>query len=248
MPINHPYDPRYNAKIYIPKLTEEERRARATPLENLRGLGFRTATPAAPGALPSPPEIATAEIATPQDPTPEAPTVETPTAEVPTAEVPTPEPVAQEDPAPDYLPAAWEVVFAAFPELYPEHSERVCAAVAAPGVAHAPRSNAPWRTGLPPASSQRRAAHWVVLSACETSAQREHGLSSPCFSGDSVARCAGSKTRTPLWQRPDGNHSQPLSRRADAPIHAEPPPSTETDRQTRWTESRRRACRGAPCP
>jgi len=50
MPINQPYDPRFNAKLYIPKLTEEERRARATPLENLRGLRFRTETPAAAAA------------------------------------------------------------------------------------------------------------------------------------------------------------------------------------------------------
>ncbi len=32
MPIIHPCDPRYNAKLYIPKLTEEERRAQTTPL------------------------------------------------------------------------------------------------------------------------------------------------------------------------------------------------------------------------
>lgn len=43
MPANHPYDPRYNAKIYVPKLTEEQRRARATPLENLRRPKLRPA-------------------------------------------------------------------------------------------------------------------------------------------------------------------------------------------------------------
>lgn len=30
MSANHSYDPRYNTKLYVPKLTEEERRARAT--------------------------------------------------------------------------------------------------------------------------------------------------------------------------------------------------------------------------
>ena len=117
MPINHPYDPRYNAKVYIPKLTEEERKARATPLENLRGLRFRTVTPAAPVAPASSPHIETVEIATP-----EVPTVEAPTADVPTPELLTPEPAPQEDLAPDYVPAAWEVVFASFPELYPDHA------------------------------------------------------------------------------------------------------------------------------
>ena len=44
MPANQPYDPRYNAKIHVPKLTEGQRRARATPLENL--LRPRPAAPA----------------------------------------------------------------------------------------------------------------------------------------------------------------------------------------------------------
>lgn len=134
MPVNHPYDPRYNAKIYIPKLTEEERRARATPLENLRSLRFRSNAPA---AQPSPPKIARPEIATPQDPAPEPPTVETPTADVPMVDASAPEPAAQDDPAPDYHPAAWEVVFAAFPELYPEHAAWASVVATPPGDEHA---------------------------------------------------------------------------------------------------------------
>ena len=191
MPINHPYDPRFNAKIYVPKLTEEERRARATPLENLRGLRFRSDTPAAPAAPPSSPQIETVVIAPPQPVTPEIPTVEAPIADVTTLELSTPEPAPQEDLASDYIPAAWEVVFAAFPELYPDHAALACAAVAVPEVEHAPRSQAPerhramafssrpdaakkmhmagrveetpWRAGAPPASRQRREGHQVVL-------------------------------------------------------------------------------------
>lgn len=58
MPANQPYDPRYNAKIYVPKQTEEERRARATPLENLKGLRYRTESPAPPANIPVPAESA----------------------------------------------------------------------------------------------------------------------------------------------------------------------------------------------
>jgi hypothetical protein len=143
MPINHPYDPRHNPKVWFSKLTEEERRARATPLENLRGLRFRSETPAAPVAPASPPQIESVEIAPPQRLTPEVPTVEAPSADVPTLERSTPETVPQEDLAPDYVPAAWEVVFAAFPELYPEHAALACVDVAASGEEHAAPSPAP---------------------------------------------------------------------------------------------------------
>ena len=68
MPINHPYDPRYNAKVYVPKLTEEQRRARATPVENLRSLRFRSESPAAM----SPPSSAR-KAGNPAEPKEEAP-------------------------------------------------------------------------------------------------------------------------------------------------------------------------------
>jgi len=124
------------------------------------------------------------EFATTQPVTPEIPTVEAPIADVPTLELSTPEPAPQEDVAPDYVPAAWEVVFAAFPELYPDHAALACAAVAVSSEKHAPPSHAPerrralvftsrpvaakrmrtagsvadapWRTGVPPASRRRR--------------------------------------------------------------------------------------------
>lgn len=100
MQINQPYDPRYNPNVYVPKLTEEQRLARATPLENLRGLRFRSEAPAAP-----------------LQPEAEAPS---------TSEAPAPVPVpTQKTPEPRYVPSASEVVFAEFPELYPERCEQV---------------------------------------------------------------------------------------------------------------------------
>lgn len=102
-----PYDPRYNAKIYIPKLTEEERRARATPLENLRSLRFRTQVTTAPAPM----EAINPTPAAPPPPKDEAPTPVTP-APVPVPTVNTTEP--------RHIPSAREVVFAEFPELYRE--------------------------------------------------------------------------------------------------------------------------------
>lgn len=98
MPINQPYNPRYNAKLYVPKLTEEERRARATPLENLRGLRFRTVTPAAPVEVPIPTEVV-----------PDAPALPDNAA---------PQDVPVSVPAPDYIPTALEVIIAEFPEIF----------------------------------------------------------------------------------------------------------------------------------
>jgi len=104
MAVNHPYDPRFNAKLHIPKQTEEERRARATPLENLKGLRFRTETPSAPVPVPTPveslpPAPAPQDIAPPQD-------------------VPVPVPT------PDYIPTALEVVQAEFPEIFTQGENR----------------------------------------------------------------------------------------------------------------------------
>ncbi len=115
MPANRPYDPRYNAKLYVPKLTEAQRRARATPLESLRRPRPEATAPA---VLPPPPQATT--------PQPEI-------REVPIAEVPVPEPATQGAPSPDPIPEAWEVVFAQFPEIYPHHATPVLAAVGAPG-------------------------------------------------------------------------------------------------------------------
>ena len=98
MPINQPYDPRYNAKLYIPKLTEEQRRARATPLENLRSLRFRSELPAAPVEVPVPAESVT------QAPAPE--------------DIAAPQDVPVSAPAPDCRPTALEVVFAEFAEIF----------------------------------------------------------------------------------------------------------------------------------
>jgi hypothetical protein len=110
MQINQPYDPRYNPNVYVPKLTEEQRLARATPLENLRGLRFRSQTPAAP-LQPK------AEDPSPTQTAPTAPS---------TSEAPAPVPVpTQNTPEPRYVPSAREVVFAEFPELYPERCEQV---------------------------------------------------------------------------------------------------------------------------
>ncbi len=104
MPINQPYDPRYNPKVYVPKLTEEQRRARATPLENLRSLRFRSETPAAPLEAPIPTESVT-QAPAPQDSA-------------------TPQDVPVPAPAPGYRPTALEVVFAEFPEIFACQGER----------------------------------------------------------------------------------------------------------------------------
>lgn len=119
MPINQPYDPRYNAKIYVPKLTEEERRAHATPLENLRSLRFRTQVP----ATPSPVE---AVVSTPTAPRlSKAPTQIEPAVASP-GEAPTPVPVPPVNTTElRRRPSPAEVVFAEFPELYPERCGQV---------------------------------------------------------------------------------------------------------------------------
>lgn len=70
MQLNQPYDPRYNAKVYIPKLTEEQRLARATPLENLRGLRFRCQAPVAPVEAPIAVE-SLPQVPAPQDSAPQ---------------------------------------------------------------------------------------------------------------------------------------------------------------------------------
>jgi hypothetical protein len=100
MALNHPYDPRHNAKLHIPKQTEEERLARATPLENLKGLRFRTQTPAAQANAP-----------VPTDAVPEPPAL-------PDNAAPQDVPVSPQVPAPDYIPTALEVVRVEFPEIF----------------------------------------------------------------------------------------------------------------------------------
>lgn len=59
--MNRPYDPRYNANVYVPKLTEAQRQARATPVENLRSVRFRTETPAPEVEQPAPAEWGTTQ-------------------------------------------------------------------------------------------------------------------------------------------------------------------------------------------
>ncbi len=105
MPINQPYDPRHNPKVYVPKLTEEERRARATPLENLRGLRFRSQVPAAPVEVPIPAE------SVPLTPAPQ--------------DTAAPEKVPVSAPAPHYVPTALEVVSAEFPEIFAPRLNRM---------------------------------------------------------------------------------------------------------------------------
>lgn len=100
MSANQPYDPRYNAKIYVPKLTEEQRRARATPLENLRSLRYRCQASTAPVEAP----IAVKSL-------PQAPALQ---------DVSVPE----QAPAHEYLPTALEVVFAEFPEIFKQGENR----------------------------------------------------------------------------------------------------------------------------
>jgi hypothetical protein len=111
MPLNQPYDPRYNAKIYVPKLTEEQRRARATPLENLRGLRFRSEAPAAPVEVPVPAESV-----------PQAPAQQ---------DIAAPQDVPMLAPARDYVPTAQEVVFAEFPEIFARQGKQPLADVLA---------------------------------------------------------------------------------------------------------------------
>lgn len=105
MQLNQPSDPRYNAKLYIPKLTEEERRARATPLENLRSLRFRSA----------PAEIQTLASAIP-DPAPASLESINPPSTVPTPT--TVDAAPQNGPVQPCVPTAQDVVRAAFPEIY----------------------------------------------------------------------------------------------------------------------------------
>lgn len=123
MALNHPYNPRHNPKIYIPKLTEEERRARATPLENLRGLRFRTQTPAEPSpaeavvSSPVPMPIAPATPSQPKAAVP-SPTQIAPAAPSPSkAAAPVPSPLQNTLRLP-HVPTAREVVFAEFPEIF----------------------------------------------------------------------------------------------------------------------------------
>jgi hypothetical protein len=104
MALNHPYDPRHNPKIYIPKLTEEQRLAWVTPLENLKGLRFRTETPAAPVTVPTPVES--------------LPPAPAPQDTVALQDVPVPAP------APDYIPTALEVVQAELPEISTQGDNR----------------------------------------------------------------------------------------------------------------------------
>ena len=132
MPINQPYDPRYNAKLYIPKLTEEERRARATPLENLRGLRFRSQAPAAPVEVPTPAE------SVPQAPAPQ--------------DTAAPEKVPVSAPAPHYVPTALEVVSAEFPEIFAPTTNGQCQSpsAAADGNPEATRNEIGDETGSPP--------------------------------------------------------------------------------------------------
>jgi hypothetical protein len=99
MALNHPYDPRFNAKLHIPKQTEEDRRARATPLENLKGLRYRTVTP-----------DASASVSVPAESIPQAP------APQHTAAPQDALPVSV--PAPDCTPTALEVVQAGLPEIF----------------------------------------------------------------------------------------------------------------------------------
>lgn len=132
MPANQPYDPRYNAKIYIPKLTEEQRRARATPMENLRRPRLQPADPpAAPSTaeavVPTPVPVQDApaspcpsEAAAPSPPQNES-AGPSPTEAAATAPLP-----AQAAPAPHGIPTAREVVMAEFPELYPQCCGRTC--------------------------------------------------------------------------------------------------------------------------
>ncbi len=104
MQLNQPYDPRYNPKVYVPKLTEEQRRARATPLENLRGLRFRSEVPVAPMEVPVPAETVTQAPASQDNAAPQD----------------TPVPA----PGPDDRPTALEVVAAEFPEIFAHQSEQ----------------------------------------------------------------------------------------------------------------------------
>ena len=108
MALNHPYNPRHNPKVYVPKLTEEQRLARATPLENLRGLRFRTEAPAAPVEVPIP-MASVAQAPEPQDSAAQQAV-----------------PVSPQAPAPEYVPSALEVVFAEFPELFAPTTNGQC--------------------------------------------------------------------------------------------------------------------------
>lgn len=105
MPTNHPYDPSFNAQIYVPKLTDEERRGRATPLENLRSLRFRSA----------PPE--THAIAS-EIPDPASVTIESMNPPIAIPMPKTTDSAPQKETVLPCLPAAREIVRSAFPEIY----------------------------------------------------------------------------------------------------------------------------------
>ncbi len=130
MQINQPYDPRYNPKVYVPKLTEEQRLARATPLENLRGLRFRSETPAAPSTAEAVAPTPVPAQDAPASPCPSEAAAPSPVQKVPASPAPTeaaataPLP-AQVAPVSGYVPTAWEVVCAEFPDLFGPTSDRV---------------------------------------------------------------------------------------------------------------------------
>ncbi|MBL7645755.1 MAG: hypothetical protein JNK74_06125 [Candidatus Hydrogenedentes bacterium] len=152
MPINQPYDPRYKAKIFVPKLTEEERRARATPLENLRSLRFRAETPAAPVDVPVPAESVAQAPATRENAAPEAVPVLAPAS------------------ASDCRPTALEVLLAEFPEIFaPQGKQHLSEAHAddeRPLSAGHMGHDAPW--GHPRHSRAYVRSRYTALRPCET--------------------------------------------------------------------------------
>ncbi len=133
MPLNQPYDPHYNPKVYVPKLTEEQRRARATPLENLRGLRFRSEAPAASVDVPVPAEAVTqppapVDVPAPAESVPQAPAPQdnaTPQGTPVSLQVPESRSVAipEEGPVAPGFPTALEVLCAEFPEIFASHAE-----------------------------------------------------------------------------------------------------------------------------
>lgn len=153
MPLNQPYDPRYNAKVYVPKQTEEERRARATPLENLRSLRFRSEVPAAPVEVPVPAE------SVPQAPAPE--------------DSAAPQDVPVPARASDYRPTAPEVVFAEFPEIFAPRGKQPLSEAHADDeslVSAGPVCNDA-ESDHPRQSTVCDRSHYTALLACETGTQ-----------------------------------------------------------------------------
>ena len=150
MQLNQPYDPRYNAKLYVPKLTEKERLARATPLENFRGLRFRSEASAAPVEVPVPAESVT-QAPAPQD-------------------IVAPQDVPVPPPASDYRPTALEVVFAEFPEIFaPQGKQHLSEARADDGslVSAGPVCNDA-ASDHPRHRTAYDRSHYTALLACET--------------------------------------------------------------------------------